>query len=179
MLLQILLLIFLSTSVYAQANGPISFQTLNGFKECVSADYSTIDQIEVFLESTYERIKSEKKVSYWELEDRKSRFPHYCIEECACLAEEFSKSLKTTYKNNLDIYGIRIHGGPGLLPVEIMHDKYKNSFQYHIANLIKIRSSNCYVIADPIMNGITLMSPTTWSSQIISIEQNKLHIWKR
>lgn len=179
MLLKILILVFVSTNALGQSNGPVSLAHLNTYKECSSSDQSMIDQIETFLENTYEKIKAEKKISSWEMEDRKSRIAHYCYEECACVGESFSKSLKAKYKDQLDVFGIRVHGGLGLLPVEITRGKYKSSYNYHVATVIKIKASNCYVISDPIMNGPTLMSATTWTSHIPTIEQNRLHLWKR
>ncbi len=175
-----LLFCLISIGSYADQ---ISVDKLKALKICPASNDVTT-RFQTFLTKVHEKVKKEKKVYFWELEDRNTRNPHYCIDECGCMADEYVAALNTC--SGVEVAGLRVNG-IGLLPVEIKHTtwdsgkktNYNHAYQTHVATLIHFMNSDCYAITDPIMNERELLSPADWLNNIPSLQKNTIFTWKR
>lgn len=158
------------------SQGKVSSANFKSLAECPSGSQSKVDQVDLFLQGVFQKVKESKEVYSWEMEDAHHRTPRYCVDECACIQKKYIAALKTSPVKGIEILGIRLSGGQGILPVEIKHGEHIASYFYHNATMVKFAADNCYIIADPIMNK-DLLSPYDWANNIASLDENTIFVW--
>lgn len=175
------LAIFLFAILYMETahSFEISYAYASSMSVCSSQNSQALrDEISTLLNSTYKKIVESKKVAFWEMEDRKSRLPHYCYEECACLNRKYSETLQKDFSDKIQVFGMAVRGGEGVLPVEVWDGQYLRSYVFHQVTIIYVNEEKCYFVSDPIIQKDKLISVKEWLASVKSIRKNKIYMWK-
>lgn len=123
--------------------------------------------VQTTINSSYQDLQKSNKVYVWELLDKHERVPHYCRNECACIAKELSTSILDKH-SDVKLYSLYLQvGGYGLVEIQktaANGNLFKTSYFYHVALLLEIRGN--YFIVDPIALGHPrLTDPSEWLSK--------------
>jgi hypothetical protein len=114
----------------------------------------TVSEILNVVQSEVARLQNTREVYTWEYESPRLRTPHFCFQECACLANKISTEIarlwpalpvKTVILKPLNAMGLKMIS---------MDRKRLINFDYHVALEVKLGSTEWVI--DPILTGPTV-----------------------
>ncbi len=114
-------------------------------------------------QSEVARLQSSREVYKWEYEGPHLRTPHYCFEECACLATKISTAIwRDRPDTKMRIVKLTPTNALGIKMISLKRD-YSQFFDYHEA--IEVLSDGRKLVIDPILTGrpiTALMDENIW-----------------
>lgn len=106
--------------------------------------------IESALRPVYSSIVSRSEISSWSVED-KVRTPHYCRNECACVASNLGAGLRQAFPNRNAVLIYFSSGSPqGGVTAYTGTEMTRRSWMYHVALAVESPEMS-WVIVDPII----------------------------
>ena len=109
--------------------------------------------------SEFARIQQSREVYSWEVASPRDRTPHYCSQECACLAKYFSQVFR---RNGIPFRTLQTGA------IDVDTNSGRKFFNYHLAILIP--DGNSWMIIDPVVLGTTrAQSMRIWMSRVRNI----------
>lgn len=98
-------------------------------------------------------LRQSREIWGYVMEDRKSREPLYCIDQCACIWDRFSKALlkKRGNQESPQYYSLYMVG-PGSLEVGVRYEKNIAWYHHHYSQILKLDDGS-WSVFDPIVFG--------------------------
>ncbi len=117
-----------------------------------------------FLQIRLDGIRRSRKVYSWEIFSPRDRIPHYCINECACLAADFGPALVQAGLRNVRL--LTIHSGRQDYEVRLRSFKGRSaSYAFH--QVVALKVGDQWFVIDPLMVGNTQPEALgTWLTRI-------------
>jgi hypothetical protein len=119
-------------------------------------------------QKTYLDVRSSGEVFSWEVAGPRDRTPHYCADECACIAKKFTAAFKAAGLHSRTVL-LRPSNGSGWIDIKgISKGIFKQpSYSYHYITLIP--ANGTWLVLDPVITGTTNLEPlAAWKKRVQS-----------